>query len=157
MSNSIVAYKTFCRILSVRLKGKYSPEVIQKVIDAYTSHAATITGNLERHNEFKEDYFGGFRYSDKGWQSLGDMMAEKMTEKLEISKLSHELQRRKKEAEKRNKLVWETMNQIEGFKFKRADLKEKLGKKTKRHAARMKYTNAMLRKQLRTNKKLRKL
>lgn len=154
---SIVGFETFLRILARRLNGKYSTDTLKKVISAYTSHSSSMQGEIDRHNEFRDDYFGSFRYSDKGWDSLKEFVAERMEEKLRMSRISHELQRWKKEAEKKNKLVWKTMNQIEGYKFKDSKKKDQFKKKSKSKASQISFLNSKLRRKLKTERKLRRL
>ena len=121
-----ISFDTFVKILHSRMEGAYHKEVIRNVIELYTSSTFGILPRIVRGEEFNDKYFGGFRYTEKGFETFKSEVKVLMRQKLIMAKIAHETARRKKGHEKRNKMVWIIGNAIEGYRYvyKVSDIKK---------------------------------
>lgn len=112
-----ISYDAFVKILEKRMEGVYNQEVIRNVLDIYTSSVFGILSRIVKGDEFKDKYFGGYRYTEKGFETFKSEVKELMRQKLIMAKIVHETLRRKKLHEKRNKVIWMMGNAIEGYRY----------------------------------------
>lgn len=94
--------------------GLYSPDTIRRVVQSYM---AEIRKHLDARDEFREDFFGSYRYSEFGHRSMRKKMEQGLKERQYLSAMTHEMSRMKKETEKNNQERWEVENQLNGYHF----------------------------------------
>ena len=155
MSSQPVGYPTFLRLLSKRFDGRYSTEQLQSVLECYTGERAGIKKKLKERNEFKEDYFGAWRFSEKGFDNFRIMVTEGMRRKQKATRLSHALAKRKLWHEKRNKTIWAVRNLIEGYKYRDKAKQEFLKEKSKIKASQILFHYKKRKNQLEIEKRIR--
>lgn len=151
-----IGYPTFLSILEKRLKGKYSIEDLNKVLTAYTAGSAGILKRLEAKLEFKDKYFGIFRFTAKGFENYSKIMEDILLEKAEISRMKHKLKDRKLFKEKKLGKIWKVKNALEGHKYVDKKKKTFAIEKAKITSRQMNYMNNRLRTDLVQQRKTRK-
>jgi hypothetical protein len=74
----VIGFESFVKVLSTRLKRKYDVKTLSKVLDCYLSSKVGLISKFEEGIEFKDQYFGTFRYSEKGYYMFCDKIKELM-------------------------------------------------------------------------------
>jgi hypothetical protein len=152
-----IGYDVFLDILSKRLGGRYSVKQLKAVIDTYTASDIGILGQMKEREEFKDKYFGMFRFTEKGFLNYCKEMQAILSYRLNTVRLSHDMQDRKKKMEKKRKNRWRMQNAIEGYKYKDKE-KIAMGRKIAAIKTRqVKFMNRKLRDQLQVERKIRKI
>lgn len=117
--------------------GKYSPKEIREVLSTYMKE---IRKHIDARDEFKENYFGSFRYSKTGIRSMKKQMKKGLKDRSYLSSMHHELARLKKETEQTNEKRWEVENELNGHIFKLSkDDKEYAQKKVSNQLQKMNF------------------
>lgn len=94
--------------------GRYTPSQVKKVISAYMGE---MRKEVENRNEFREDFFGSFRYTSKGFRNMKRRMRDGLVERSYLSDMTHEMSRLKKKAESSNAERWEAENRMNGYMY----------------------------------------
>lgn len=152
-----VGYDVFVDTLFKRLKEKYDVKTLKKVLDNYLSSRIGIVGLLNMKLEFKDQYFGTFRFAEKGFDEYCKTITELMRKREINIDLSHDLARFKIKQEKANKLRWAALNLIDGHLF--ID-EEKIKQRRKKAIVSNQQTKYLRRKQssqLKSDRKIRNL
>lgn len=128
-----LAWKVFCRLVSIVSKGRFSASTVESVLNTYLSYNGGLGTYLENHEEFKDNYFGIFRFTKKGFRNFKKSISQAMERKLYMAKLEHNYNDRKREWSRLRKTKWEIDNMVDGHLFSEsADIK-KYGKKKYEH------------------------
>ena len=152
-----IGFEVFIKTLHKRFRGVYSEDQLKKVIACYTASNFGIKGQITSKEEFRDRFFGSFRFTDKGYENFCKEFQSILTARLNITRLIHESKRRKAAHEKRNKNAWLLMNSVEGFKFKNNTEIEKRRKISAVRSRQMKYINKVQRDELHKQRKIRKI
>jgi hypothetical protein len=153
MSAQPISEKLFIRLLERRFLGKYDEGLIRLVLQAYTSEKTGLRAKLKSRNEFKDDYFGSYRFTEKGFKNLGLILEEGLKKKLNFIRFARELSIHKKQHEKRNNNIWKARNMVIGYKFKNEFVDSFRKKRNQYKNQQMLYLSGQQRKELKSNRK----
>ena len=153
----IVSFELFLETLHKRLGEKYDIKVLKKVLESYLSSRIGLTSMFDKRIEFTDQYFGTFRFSEKGYEEFCDKIKELMRLREIHIDMEHDSARRKIIQEKAKDPSWKAKNLINGHKYINKEQEAFRRKKAEIKSEQSRYLRLKQSKQLKIDRKIRNL